>query len=185
VAILDNARRLVVSLALAAAVGPVSLGAQRGVEYEVKAAFIYNFIQFVMWPGTMSESSTPFRVCLYNANPFGMVLERTVRAEQVNGRPIVVERVQAGAAVSQCQILFVPQSQSDLEGVAVRAAAGSPVLTVGESPGFLRAGGMINLFVDGGRVRFDVNVAAAAARDVTISSRLLRIARNISEAGDR
>jgi len=157
---------------------------QRGLEYEVKAAFIYNFIQFVMWPGTMTESSTPFRVCLYNANPFGTTLERTVRGEQVNGRPIVTERVAAGAPVTQCQILFVPQSQSDLQGVALRASAGRPILTVGESRDFLKSGGMINLFVESGRVRFDVNVAAAAAQDLTLSSRLLRIARNTSE-GER
>ncbi len=67
-----------------------------------------------------------------------MVLERTVRGEQVNGRPIVVERVAAGAPVAQCQILFVPQSQSDLEGVALRASSGGPILTVGESPDFLK-----------------------------------------------
>lgn len=184
-ALLVNARRLAAAVLLVAVTRPVSPVAQGGLEYEVKAAFIYNFIQFVMWPGTMIESSTPFRLCLYNDNPFGMVLERTVRGEQVNGRPIVTERVAAGAPVAQCQILFVPQSQSDLEGVALRASSGKPILTVGESRDFLRSGGMINMFVEGGRVRFDVNVAAAEAGDLTLSSRLLRIARNTSDAGER
>lgn len=184
-AILNVTRRLASAILIVAIARPLPLGAQRGLEYEVKAAFIYNFIQFVMWPGTMSESSAPFRVCLYNENPFGMTLERTVRGEQVNGRPIVVERIDAGSPVARCQILFVPQSQSDLSGVAVRAASAGPVLTVGESPDFLSVGGMINLFVEGGRVRFDVNLPAAAAQDLTLSSRLLRVARNTSEGGGR
>jgi hypothetical protein len=67
----------------------------------------------------------------------------------------------------------------------LRAAGEAPVLSVGESPNFLKAGGMINLFVEGGRVRFDVNLSAASARGLVPSSKLLRVARNTSEGEER
>jgi len=183
VAFLNAARRLAFALVLGAAAGPVAVSAQ-GLEYEVKAAFVFNFIQFVQWPATMSQTSAPIRVCLYGENPFGQTLERTVQGEQVNGRSIEIEIVAVDAPLTQCHVLFVPQSQSDIEGVAVRAARG-PILTIGESPDFIKAGGMINLFVEQGRVRFDVNLAATAARELSLSSRLLRVARSTSETGDR
>jgi len=160
--------------------------AQRGLEYEVKAAFIYNFIQFVEWPQTaFADPAAPFRVCVYGDNPFGSALERTIRGEQVNGHPIAIERVAVGGMVTQCQLLFVPQSQSARTAGVLRAAGEAPVLSVGESPNFLRAGGMINLFVEGGRVRFDVNLSAASARGLVASSKLLRVARNTSEGEER
>jgi hypothetical protein len=183
-AFLAGTKRLVAAVLLAAAAAPPALGAQ-GLEYEVKAAFVFNFIQFVQWPPSMSQISAPFHVCLYVDNPFGQALQRTVQGEQVNGRSIEVEIVAVDAPLTQCHVLFVPQSQSDIEGVAVLAASRGPMLTIGESPDFLKAGGMINLFVDQGRVRFDVNLAAAEAQGLGLSSRLLRVARSTSEGGNR
>ncbi len=183
-AFLNTARRLAFALVLGAAAGPVAVSAQ-GLEYEVKAAFVFNFIQFVQWPAAMSQTSAPIRVCLYGENPFGQTLERTVQGEQVNGRSIEIEIVAVDAPLTQCHVLFVPQSQSDIEGVAVRAAARGPILTIGESQDFLKTGGMINLFVEQGRVRFDVNLAAVGARELSLSSRLLRVARSTSESGER
>jgi hypothetical protein len=173
-----------VSAMVALSVRPAA--AQHGLEYEVKAAFIYNFIQFVEWPPiALADEGAPFRVCVYGDDPFGPALERVVRGERLNGHPLMIERVAVGAAATQCHLLFVPQSQSVRAAAALRAAGAGPVLSVGESPDFLRSGGMINLFVDGGRVRFDVNVAAASAHGLAASSKLLRIARNTSEGDER
>jgi len=183
VAFLNRARRLAAALALVAAAGPPPLRAQ-GLEYEVKAAFVFNFIQFVQWPAALSETSAPFHVCVYGDNPFGQMLERTVQGEQVNGRSIEIELVAVGAPLTPCHVLFVPRSQSSRAPAALRAASGAPVLTIGESPEFLKAGGMINLFVEQGRVRFDVNLAAAGAQGLGLSSRLLRVARSTSEGGN-
>lgn len=160
--------------------------AQRGLEYEVKAAFLYNFIHFVEWPPhALPDPAAPFRVCLYGDDPFGPALARTINGEQLNGRAVVIERVEVGAMVTQCQLLFVPQSQSARAPGILRATGTAPVLSVGESPNFLRAGGAINLVVEGGRVRFDVNLSGLSGRGLIASSKLLRIARNASESGDR
>ena len=160
--------------------------AQRGLEYEVKAAFIFNFIQFVEWPpSALTDPAAPFRICVYGDDPFGPALERTIRGEQVKSHPLTIERVAVGGMVTQCQLLFVPQSQAGRTAGVLRAAGETPVLSVGESLNFLRAGGMINLFVEGGRVRFDVNLPAATARGFVVSSKLLRVARNTSEVEER
>jgi hypothetical protein len=183
VALLACIRGAAALLAIAVVTGTVSA---QGLEYEVKAAFIYNFVPFVEWPpAALGDSPAPFRMCLYGDDPFGERLARMVRGEQLKDRPIVIERVPVNAAASHCHLLFVPATQAGRVAAAIRAAAGGPVLSIGESPDFIRSGGMINLVVDGGRVRFDVNAAAAAARGLTVSSKLLRIARNASEAEER
>ena len=152
--------------------------AQRALEYEVKAAFLYNFIKFVEWPPDSLRPGQPFRVCTYRDDPFDGALERTVAGDTFEERSIVAERVSADETPGRCQILFVPQSQSANATAAIRAAGTGPVLIVGESPDFLRAGGVVNFIVDAGHVRFDVNVEGAAARRLRISSKLLRIARS-------
>jgi len=156
--------------------------AQSGLEYEVKAAFLYNFLQFVEWPPeALPEPSTPFRVCVYGQDPFGTALERTMTGGQLSGHPLAIEVVPVGESAMQCHLLFVPQSQAGRTAAALRATGDGPVLSVGESANFLRAGGTINLFVEGGRVRFDVNPSAALNRGLVLSSKLLRIARNTSD----
>jgi hypothetical protein len=183
VAFLAHLRRFA-AIALVSVSG-LALSAQPGLEYEVKAGYVFNFIQFVEWPqGALGDPAAPFLVCVYVDDPFGPALARTVEGEEVDRHPIRIERVAADAPLDRCQILFVPQSQSSRAAAILRSAAG-PVLTVGESPSFLSAGGIINLFIDGGRVRFEVNLAAAAAKRLNLSSKLLRLARNTSDIEGR
>jgi hypothetical protein len=178
-----SARRALCAACLTIAFAPSAMA--QGLEYEVKAAFLYNFTKFVEWPPDALRSGEPFRICLIGGeDPFGGRLERTVAGDSVDGHPIVVERLPVDAAAS-CQIVFVPRSQVGHVGALVRAVGRTAVLTVGESPAFLQAGGLINLVVDGGRVRFDVNIESAASRGLHISSKLLRVARNTGGSHDR
>jgi len=153
--------------------------ASPSLEYEVKAAFLYNFVNFVSWPaGTFSEPSDPVRVCVVGDDPFGPMLDRTMQGGVAAvTHPIIIERARDNDAAARCLVIFVPQSMARRAEQIVRSAGSRPVLFVGESADFLQQGGMINFVVDGGRVRFDVNVAAASAQGLTLSSRLLRVAR--------
>ena len=164
---------------------PVRVEAQRALEYEVKAAFLYNFITFVEWPPDSVRPGEPFRLCTFGDDPFGSALERIVAGDTVDGRPIVAERVTLESIPGRCQILFVPQSQTPRAPMAIRAAGTGPVLTVGESPEFLRQGGLVNFVVDAGRVRFDISAEGAAARGLRISSKLLRVARTTGGTAER
>jgi hypothetical protein len=158
--------------------GAARVVAQGGLEYEVKAAFLYNFIKFTEWPASAVRPGEPFRVCTFGDDPFGGALEKIVAGDEADGRPIVVEHAVAEGVPGRCQVLFVPRTQAGRAALALRAAGTGPVLSVGESADFLRAGGIVNFVVEAGHVRFDVNVEVAAARGIRISSKLLRLARN-------
>jgi hypothetical protein len=160
------------------------VAAQRGLEYEVKAAYLYNIVNFVTWPPEAFGGPTdPLRVCVVGPDPFGRLIDRAMEGGTANQRPIVTTRVADGNAVSACHLVFLPGRNTDHIDQVVRASAQRPMLTVGEAPDFLRRGGMILLVVDGGRIRFDISRGAASARGLTLSSRLLQVARTVIGKG--
>ena len=161
-----------------------TLFAQRGLEYEVKAAYLYNIVNFVTWPPDAFDNATdPLHVCVYGSDPFGRALDNAMAGGTANARPVQVLRVNDAAGLAPCEVIFLQGGNTDRIDQAIKAASQRPVLTVGESPDFLRRGGMIAFVIDGGRVRFDINVSAASARGLTLSSRLLQVARTIIGRG--
>ena len=147
-------------------------------EYRVKAAYLLNFTKFVDWPPSAIEGG-PFTICVAETNPFGPVLAGTVSGETAAGHPLASRVVRATAA--SCQVLFIPR---DVPAAPyLRSIGNDAVLTVGESPEFLRQGGMINFVLDHGRVRFEINQETAARNQLKISSRLLRLARAPESTG--
>jgi hypothetical protein len=150
-----------------------------GLEYRVKAAYLFNFTKFVEWPDTAVQKTTAFTICTAAINPFGTVLASTLAEETAAMLPLASRVVGVGEAAS-CQVLFVPR------GVAaapfLRAVASSPVLTVGESATFLEQGGAINFVIEGGRVRFVINQTAAERVRLRISSRLLQLGRGADDS---
>jgi hypothetical protein len=147
-------------------------------EYAVKAAFLLNFTKFVQWPASTFESaSAPFRICVLGADPFGGALDEVAQGESVAGRRVEVQRLQKPPAPKACQILFVSASEKDVR--TALTAIGPGVLTVGETPGFLGDGGIIAFILENRRVRFDIDAAAAAAAGLSVSSRLLTVARSV------
>lgn len=142
-------------------------------EYDVKAAFLLNFIRFVEWPA--ATSTGPFYLCILGDDPFQRSLESLVRSESVNGRPILVRYLTRWQP--PCNLLFLSASERD--NFQVLSQTGLGVLTVGEEPGFLSEGGIINFVIDERRVRFDISVRNATARSVKINSRLLGVARQV------
>jgi hypothetical protein len=150
-------------------------------EYEVKAAYLFNFANFASWPPNAFESpSAPLRICTVGPDPFGSTLADTVRNETVGGHPLIVVRAPSMEEIRRCHILFVPSDTPDTTAV-VAAASKWPVVTVGETDGFLRAGGMLRFAVDEGRVRFDVNPRQATKVGVSLSSKLLQVARQVQQ----
>jgi len=143
-------------------------------EYQVKAAFLLNFTKFIEWPA--SESTAPFGICIVGDDPFGAVLDQMVAGETYMGRRIVAQKVPRPVPGS-CQVVFVGRSDSEIRPLLASLRPG--VLTVGETPGFLEAGGMINFVVVNGRVRFDINRSAAAMAGLQLSSKLLSVARSV------
>lgn len=143
-------------------------------EYQVKAAYLFNFTKFIEWPEGALRDGAPLTICVAGENPFGSSLEETIQGESVNGRPLQARAAQPPAG---CHVVFVPRGVDP--AAALRPFRSLPALTVGESDGFLRGGGMVNFFIEDGRVRFEINHEAADRALVRISSRLLRLARPI------
>jgi hypothetical protein len=148
----------------------------RASEYEVKAGFLMNFLRFIEWPTPPAgQAQEPFHICITGDDPFRDMLDRLVKGEIVNGRPIVVRRISRWQ--DPCELLFVSASVRD--AFRILDQAGTGVLTVGETPGFLKDGGIINFVVEDRRVRFDIDLMNATKGSVRISSRLLSVARTV------
>jgi hypothetical protein len=159
------------ALTLLAAAGATLAAQDVALEYRVKAAYLYNFVRFVEWPAAAEQG--PLTICVVRPSPFGAVLADTVQGERVNGRTIVPRLVDTADA--DCHVVFVPAGSAP--GPSLRAVQDTPALTVGESPDFIRQGGIVNFVREGTNVRFEIDDAAARRAGLRISSRLLRLAR--------
>lgn len=183
---LRNASLGIRALALAAALGLGVMPARAQVgaptEYQVEAAFLYNFAKYVTWPPRAFASATePFIIGVLGEDPFGDDLVRTIEKEkQVQGRPLVIVRGRTPAEVANCHVLFISASEQPrlAQDLAALQRAGSTALTVGESDDFLVGGGMIRFVIDNSKVRFEINARAAEQSGLVISSKLLSLARN-------
>jgi len=153
-------------------------------EFQVKAVFLFNFAQFVEWPtSAFADEQKPLIIGVLGEDPFGPYLDDTVRGEKVNGRPLAVERYHKIEEVKTCHILFVSHSETahlkqDLEVLKSR-----PILTVSDINDFCRQGGTIQFVTDKNKIRLKINVEAARAAHLTISSKLLRPAEIVSTGG--
>lgn len=166
-------------LALLAASLLLAVPAAQGVsdEYRVKAAYLYNFVRYVEWPEPLKG---PLTICVAGQNPFGTVLEDLVRNERVRGIPLRTEVVPG--PVDHCNVVFTPKT-SNVQAY-LKAAAGTPTLTVGETRGFIEQGGLINFVLDRGNVRFEINRSGAERSRLRFSSRLLQLARIVESGGE-
>ena len=146
-------------------------------EYQVKALFLYNFSRYVEWPSqSFKAASDPIIICILGQNPFGGALDQAIAGKVVEGRPLVVREISDFQPGGNCQILFVGSSERKRFRSMVIRLKGSGVLTVGETQGFTGDGGMINFKLEDGKVRFEIDVDAAAREHLHISSKLLSLA---------
>ena len=168
--------RLGVVLLLASSV-PVRAGGQEIEEYQMKAAYLYNFLKFVEWPApSFANSTSPIVICVLGENPFGGTLQEAVRGNTANERTVVARPVADLAGARSCHVLFIGAATWKRDRPLLGALAGSALLTVGESPGFAASGGIISFKLDGARLRFEINVEAARQARLRISSKLLSLA---------
>jgi len=152
-------------------------------EYPLKAVFLFNFVQFVEWPASaFADSKAPIILGIVGRDPFGAVLDNTIKGEKVNGRPLEIRRLKADEDLAACHVVFFSRSGKEDAAGLVQKLEGRPVLTVGEIEGFAELGGVINFVMVDRKVRFEVNPQAAAQQGVKISSRLLQLGRVVEPA---
>ena len=152
-------------------------------EYQVKAAFLYNFTQFISWsPKAFSSASSPFVIGIVGDDPFGSYLDETVAGEKVDGHPIVVQRYKAGEKIGDCQLLFFATGSAKENAEIMNMLKDNKILTVSDNREFMQQGGIIGLVTRNNKVKIQVNLEAAQSADLTISSKLLRLAEIFSPA---
>jgi hypothetical protein len=146
-------------------------------EYQVKAAFLFNFAKFVEWPAQAFKSAgSPIEICVLGPNPFGFSLANAVEGKVVGNRQFVVRDVRDAQQAGDCHILFVSAAAWIRSQAHLGEIKKCCVLTVGETGEFIPRGGMINLRLEDARVRVEINPDAAARAGLRISSKLLSLA---------
>jgi hypothetical protein len=149
-------------------------------EYRVKAAFIFHFAQLVDWPAdTQTGPNNSLFLCTLGADPFQGTLESTVAGKVIGNRIIRIRHLEEPQEMQACQIIFLGKAQSRRIPMLVADLRKAPVLTVGETAGFLDAGGMICFLLEQNKVRFDINLDAAGSANLKIGSRLLILAEHV------
>jgi hypothetical protein len=148
-------------------------------EPSLKAAFIYNFAKFTDWPADVLPRNAPFVACVLGDLPVGEALAKAVKGRQLGGRPINVSSMQADGTLRSCHLLYVsglPAPQVTAILVTLRAV---PILTISDMEDFMRMGGVAHMFVEGGKMRFDLNRGNARRSRIELSSRLLALAAHV------
>jgi hypothetical protein len=158
---------------------PYSAVADRAVsEYEVKAAYVYNFAKFVEWPQIAFPSkNSPITIGVVGDDEFGALLEKTVKDKLVQEHTIQVRLLKWPADLRTCSIVYISSSEQKRFHQIAESLLENPVLTITETDEGSQVKGIMNLFIEGGKVQFEVNITAAEKVKLRISSKLLRLAR--------
>jgi hypothetical protein len=147
-------------------------------EYEVKAAFLLNFVQYIDWPTTaFADAKSPIAIGVLGDDPFGSALDQTFQGESAHGRSFVIKRSRSVDDLKSCHLLFISKSEKDKVDDILSSLNTTTLATVSEFDGFARRGGLINFYLEGKKIRFEINTNAAQSKDLKVSSELLKRAR--------
>lgn len=161
--------------AQAASESPSPTAAPASREYLLKAVFLYNFAKFTIWPAdSFRDPQAPLRVCILGVDPFGAAME-SIESKSIKNRPLAITRIAQVSDAERCHILFISSSEQERLRAILDDLHERPILTISDMPNFARAGGTINLKTVEDQIRFDINVDAANAADLKLSSKLLRL----------
>jgi hypothetical protein len=171
-----GARAAILAMAVAAvAVCQVRAQSPAATEYQVKAAYLYNFGRFVEWPAD-AASGDSFAICVLGRDPFGRILDATLTGLAIDGKAVVARRIGKPQDASGCRIVFISVSEALQLPQTLAAFEKRSVLTVSDIPEFAQRGGAIQFVLDGKKVRFEINLAIAQNAGLVLSSDLLKVA---------
>ena len=153
------------------------IGADVAPDVPVKAAFLYNFAKFVEWPAL--PAAAPIVVCIVGHDGIAAAFIETVRGQNISGHSFDVWVLQDRTKWRACHLLFIADAETRRSAGGLDEIKTLPVLTVSDNKGFALAGGIIELYVEAGRMRFAINLDAADRAGLRVSSRLLGLAKVI------
>ena len=151
-------------------------------EYQVKAAFLYHFTKYMEWPpGAFASAGPGIVLGVLGVDPFQGAVEDVIRDRTVEGRPLSWKRFEDPPRPGECHVLFIGSAEQARLNKALDRLKTLPILTVGESEAFGRAGGIAWFRLEGNKLRFAINLDAARRAGLKISSRLLGVATVVTD----
>lgn len=177
-----GAGRFVAAVLAFAALNGGSAEAQAVSAPELKAAYLFNFAQFVEWPADVMPAGATLTLCVDNDGNVADALERTINGRTVEGRGLAVRRLRAGAPLPTCHVLYLGGSDLKRSLDVIRTIKDVGVFTVSDAARFAQTGGAVELFFEDGRMRIAVNVDALERARVRLSSRVLALAKIVRDA---
>jgi hypothetical protein len=150
-------------------------------EVTLKSAFLFNFARFTEWPAETLPAEATVSACVLGDQAVGDALARAVKGKQIAGRPVAVTNIAAGASLPPCHVLYLSGADHAAIGSVMAALRNRPVLTVSDAEAFTKRGGIIQFFVEGGKMRFRINTRSARRARLLLSSRLLALAEVVEE----
>ena len=155
-------------------------------EYAVKAAFVNNFVQFVEWPpSAFQDASAALIIGVLGNDPFGPLLEQTVKDETVKGRGIIIRRISKIDDAVSCHVLYISRSEKERLPLILKRLASLPIMTVGDMESFADLGGVVNFYLEKNRIRFEINQESARQNGLKISSKLLCLGRIVGSKSSK
>ncbi|MBN1782400.1 YfiR family protein [bacterium] len=146
-------------------------------EYEIKAAFIYNFAKFVEWPAFSKQVEMDSLVIgILGHDPFGYILEKVIGGKTVGGKTLLIRRYSRVDQVSDCHVVFISDSENQKLRSILNVLNSKNILTVSEMDQFAQHGGMIQMYMENKRIRFAVNIDAVENAELKLSSKILNLA---------
>jgi len=154
------------------------------IEYQLKAAFLFNFAKFVAWPPDAFQSDkTPITLCVFRNDPFGGALDEVIRGKAIDNRELLARRINDLPDLKTCQLVFVSQKEEKQLREILNSLKGASVLVVGEGEDFAESGGAVQFFLENNKLRFAINVDAIQRAHLQASSKLLALARIVHDNG--
>ncbi len=155
-------------------------------EYQVKAAFLFNFCRFVEWPAvSFAGPASPIVIGVLGEDPFGAALDDIVRDETVRNRTLVVRHDVKTDGIPQCHLLYIARSAKDQLAGILAAAAPQAALTVSDIDQFAHRGGMIGFYLEGKKIRFEINAALAQQHGLKLNAQLLSLGKIVDVAAEK
>ena len=165
---------------------PLSAFAQQG-EYTIKAVFLEHFTRFIEWPESyeIADTSYPFYVAVIGENPFGSILDQVYTDHLIKNRKVEILYISTPDEITDCHILFISSTNKEILPEILSRTRDKPILTVGDTNGFAENGVLINFYLAGNKIKFEINEKAVQESGLIMSYRLLSLARIVDQVRGR
>ena len=155
--------------------------AQDVTEVGLKGAFLFNFARFTEWPADTLHPDTAVSACVLGDRAVADAFAKTVKGKQLAGRAINVTNLAATGSIPLCHVLYLSGVAETRIAEIVSTLRDMPVLTVSDSDTFTKRGGIVQIFVESGKMKFRINSRSAKRARLQLSSRLLALAEVVDE----